>query len=80
MEKNVGDFEAVARGVVGGGLLALGVSQRNPVWLGLSAIFFVTAFARRCPVNAAFNIDSYSGEKAHFGRGRGGLRSVPTIH
>lgn len=77
MKKNVGDFEAIVRGVMGAGALALAVGQRNPIWLAVSLLHFATATARYCPLNAAFDIDSYNtSERA----GRNRLQAVPTIH
>lgn len=55
-ERNVGDYEAVLRGIVGAGLFAMGWSRRNPVWLLSSGAFFWTAFSRTCMVNSAFDI------------------------
>ncbi|MEW6057382.1 MAG: DUF2892 domain-containing protein [Bdellovibrionota bacterium] len=60
MQKNVGNYEAAVRGVIGAGTLALAVAHRNPVWLLLSAMFFGTALSRQCMINKAFDISSYS--------------------
>ena len=76
MEKNVGNYEAVLRSVVGASALALAVSQRNPLWLAFSLLHFGTAISRYCPINAAFGINTYEGER----HARPALRQVPTVH
>lgn len=73
---NVGRYEAVVRGVIGGGFLALAVSQRNLAWLGFSLITFYTAYTRRCAINSTFGINTAHDEE----RSRSKLRAVPTVH
>lgn len=77
MQKNVGDYEAIVRGVMGAGALALAVSQRSPLWFVLSLLHFATASTRYCPVNAAFDIDTYNTSRRATG---GHLKAVPTVH
>ena len=76
MQKNVGNYEAIVRGVIGAGELALAVAHRSPIWLVLSALHFATAVGRYCPVNAAFGVNTYKGSQRPAGR----LRAVPTVH
>lgn len=77
MQKNVGNYEAFVRGVMGAGALALAVAQRNPFWFFISAISFGSAYSRYSVVNQMFGINTYSGE--HLGHEKN-LRSVPTVH
>lgn len=76
MRKNVGNDEAIVRGVIGGGALALAVAHRSPLWLALSALHFATALSRYCPINAVFGINTYDGDNRPVGR----LHAVPTVH
>lgn len=77
MQKNVGDYEAIVRGVMGAGALALAVSHRSPVWFALSLLHFATATTRYCPLNAAFDIDTYHTSRRASGKH---LKAVPTVH
>ena len=68
-EKNVGNEEAIVRGVIGAGALALGLSQKNPIWYVFSAMMFATAFTQRCALNAALGRNTYSGNDTARSRG-----------
>lgn len=78
MEKNVGMYESIVRGVIGAGALTIGVAQRNPLWMGISALTFASALTRVCPINAAFGINTY--EKSEGTEETVESPTVPTIH
>lgn len=79
-EKNVGDYEAIVRGVLGATGLALAIGQRNPLWLVLAVVGFGTAVTRFCPLNEAFGINTFHATTEGEGEREEETKTAPTIH